>query len=466
MVTSTSSKRSQDGKGDASLAPEAYDFAPDLLTIQQSPPSRLPRFVAVGVTASMLLFMAWAAFAKLDIIAVAPGKLVPLSYTKVVQPSEPGVVTEVLVKDGDVVKAGQLLVRLDARLSDSDMHGLGNEVALKRLSLRRIEAELADRPFLLQANDPPALAAQVAAQYRARRLSYSDAVAQETETMNKARSDLQAAEQVLRKLTNTLPLLEQAAQAYEKLVKDGFMGEVAANEKKREWLEREQDMLAQRANVESLKSVIAQSERKIASLRSGYRSQLENERIDTLALLNRSQQDLDKSTIRSGMLEIRAPTDGIVKDLAVTTQGAVVQAGALLANIVPRNEPVQAEVLLGNEDVGFVAVGQATRVKIAAFPFQKYGLLEGNVIHVAADATGTQNSGASSQNQAANAAAATGYRALVSLNQQTLRAPNGETLTLAPGMQVLAEIHQGERTVLEYLLSPVMKVSQEAARER
>jgi HlyD family secretion protein len=270
----------------------------------------------------------------------------------------------------------------------------------------------------------------------------------------------------LRKLTNTLPLLEQAAQAYEKLVKDGFMGEVAANEKKREWLEREQDMLAQRANVESLKSVIAQSERKIASLRSGYRSQLENERIDTLALLNRSQQDLDKSTIRSGMLEIRAPTDGIVKDMAVTTQGAVVQAGALLANIVPRNEPVQAEVLLGNEDVGFVAVGQATRVKIAAFPFQKYGLLEGNVIHVAADATGTQNSGASSQNQAANAAAATGYRALVSLNQQTLRAPNGETLTLAPGMQVLAEIHQGERTVLEYLLSPVMKVSQEAARER
>jgi HlyD family secretion protein len=285
--------------------------------------------------------------------------------------------------------------------------------------------------------------------------------------MKKARADLRAAEEVLRKLTKTLPMLEQSAAAYDKLVKEGFVGEVAANEKKREWLEREQDMLAQQASVESLKSVIAQSDRKIASLGSSYRSQLENERIDTLALLNRSQQDLDKSTIRSGMLEIRAPTDGIVKDLAVTTQGAVVQAGALLANIVPQNEPVQAEVLLGNEDVGFVAVGQAARVKVAAYPFQKYGLLEGSVILLAADAAGSQLSAASQQAQSPNAsAAATGYRALVRLDRQSLRAQNGETLALAPGMQVVAEIHQGNRTVLEYLLSPVMKVSQEAARER
>jgi hemolysin D len=441
------------------LDKEAHDFRPDLLTIQHSPPSAWPRGLLLAVVALLGGLVLWAIFAKLDVVATAQGRLVPISFTKVVQPAEAGVVLDILVKDGDVVKAGQVLLRLDARLAQSEMAGLGKDVAIKRLTLRRIEAELADRPFSPQAGDPPEVAAQVEAQFRARRQSYLDAQAQETEAFNKAKADLAGANQVLSKLRQTVPLYRQSAEAYDKLLKEGFVGEVAANEKKREFVEREQDFKAQESNVLSLKAVIAGSEKKLTSIRSSYRSQLENERIDTATQLNKSSQELDKSTIRSGLLEIKAPNDGVVKDLAVTTKGAVVQAGALLLNVVPKDEPVQAEVLLSNEDVGFVAVGQKAQVKVAAYPFQKYGLMEGRVTLLAADSSDPKQQQATQQPQLS-------YRALVTLNSQALTAPNGEKLALSPGMLISAEIHQGQRTVLEYLLSPVQKVGAEAARER
>ena len=441
------------------LSQLAWDFTPDLLTIQQSPPSRWPRglmLALVGLTAALV---AWACVAKLDVIASAQGRLVPMTFTKVVQPAEPGVVLDILVKDGDFVKANQVLLRLDPQLAQSELVGLSRDVAIKRLTLQRIEAELTDQPFIPSVRAPSDVASQVATQYRARRQSYKDALDQESEALNKAKADLAGAQQIVDKLVQTVPIYQKSAIAYEKLMKEGFVGEVAANEKRREFVEREQDLKAQESAVNSLQSVIAASQKKSASIRSNYRSQLENDRIEIVTQLNKSNQDLDKSTIRSRLLEIKSPTDGVIKDLSVTSKGAVVQAGALLLNVVPRGEPVQAEVLLSNEDVGFVAVGQKAQIKIAAYPFQKYGLVDGKVIHLSADSSDPKQQQQTQQPQLS-------YRALVALDTQGLKSPGGEALALSAGMLVVAEVNQGKRTVIEYLLSPVQKVSAEAGRER
>ena len=442
------------------LTPEALDFAPDLLAIQERPPARLPRALLLTVAALVGLLLLWAIFAKLDIIATAEGRLVPLTFTKVVQPAEAGVVSQILVQEGDRVVPGQLLMRLDARLSQADTQALGREVALKALTLRRIAAELADRPFLPGKGDDADLFVRVESQFRARRQAHFDSLAQEAEALNKARAELQAAHQLQDKLVQTLPGYRQSAQAYRHLVQEGFVGELAANDKSREALEKELDINVQEATVQSLRAAIAQSEQRMASLRSQYRSQLENERMETLAVLNRSGQDLEKARLKADQLEIRAPNAGVVKDLATTTRGAVVAAGALLMNIVPQNEPLQAEVQLKNEDMGFVAVGQAVRVKVAAYPFQTYGLLEGRVALVSADAADPR------QTPQGQPPVLT-YRAIVQLeSNQLASAATGERLALSPGMGVTAEIHQGRRSVMEYLLSPVRKLGQEAARER
>lgn len=447
------------------LAAQAHDFAPDLLTLQLSPPSRLPRAVLLSLSAVVGCLLAWSCWAELDIVATAQGRLVPLSYTKVVQPAEAGVVSEILVRDGDTVRAGQVLLRLDARLSQTDLQAQRQDVAIKNLTLQRIAAELAGAdadgamPFTPQAGTgSAALGVQVRAQFRARRQAFVDAQAQEAHSLEKARAELGSAEQVYSKLKQTLPIYAQSAEAYDKLQKEGFVGEVAASEKRRDWLEKSQDLKAQASTLASLQAAIAQSSKKLASLRSNYQSQLENERMETETQLAKSAQELDKSTIRSGLLDIRSPTDGVVKDLAITSKNAVVQAGALLMNIVPQAEALQAEVLLANEDVGFVVVGQKAQVKIAAFPFTKYGLLQGRVMHVGADASDPK------QNNSPQAAALA-YRALIKLDSQSL-VGSGRVLALGSGMAATAEIHQGTRTVMAYLLSPVLKVRAEAARER
>lgn len=284
-------------------------------------------------------------------------------------------------------------------------------------------------------------------------------LAQEDSAQNKARADLASAQQILSKLRQTLPIYRQSAEAHEKLLKEGFVGEMTANDKRREWLESEQNLKAQEAAVHSLAAVIEGSERRKAALKSNYRAELENERLEAVTQLNRSAQELDKSTIKTGFFEVKAPTDGVVKDLSVNSPGAVIAAGNVLMNIVPRGEPMQAEVLLSNEDVGFVAAGQKAQVKIAAFPFQKYGLIDGKVALLSPDSADQRQQQQTGQPQLS-------YRALITMAQQSLRAPGGDTLDLQPGMLVTAEIHQGQRTVLEYLLSPVQKTVKEAARER
>lgn len=444
----------------ALLSPEALDFAPDLLAIQERPPERLPRAILLSVVALVGVLLLWAMLAKLDIIASAEGRLVPASFTKVVQPSEAGVVSEILVKDGDAVREGQVLLRMDARLSSADTQALGTDVALRRLTLQRIDAELTGRVVLPSKGERLDLFAQVDNQFKARRQAYQDALAQESEALNKAKADLAAAQQVLEKLSQTVPVYRQSAEAYRKLVTEGFVGELAAAEKSREAVEKEQDLKTQAANVVSLNAAIAQGEKRVAAVRSQYRSQLEDMRVETHAALNRSAQEFEKSSVKAGMLEIRSPADGIVKDLAVTAKGAVVAAGATLMNVVPIGESLQAEVLMKNEDVGFVAAGQPARIKVAAYPFQKYGMLEGSVGLVSADAADPRQT---PQGQAPQLT----YRALLKLDAPALlSAATGESLALTPGMLVTAEIHQGQRTVLEYLLSPVRKVTQEAARER
>jgi hemolysin D len=151
-----------------------------------------------------------------------------------------------------------------------------------------------------------------------------------------------------------------------------------------------------------------------------------------------------------------------VKDLATTTEGAVVQPSSVLLTLVPQGEPLFADVMIRNEDIGFVQPGQSAQVKLAAFPFQKYGLLQGKVIHVSADATEQ-----AAQQGSGGAAAQAIFKARIQLAQQHLNSPTtGQRLAAGAGMQITAEIHQGRRTVLEYLLSPVSKATQEAGRER
>jgi hemolysin D len=439
--------------------------------VQSRGPSESGRVVLWTVCVLVLALIVWATFGKLDVIASADGKLAPQTLVKIVQPAEAGVVRQLLVEEGNSVKAGQVLARLDTTLASADRSGLGSDLTTQQMQVRRIEAELAGRTMTARTGDDPQVYAQVAQQFDAHRKTYFDSLGQERSMFAKAEHEKRSAVETLAKLEQTLPILRDAANNLAGLAKDGYVASARSEEKRRETIERTGDIDAQKATIEALSASVAAQGQRVSQLQSAYRSELEKELSEVRSRIGQLRPNLDKSIYREGQMELRAPQDGVIKDLATTTVGAVVQPGSVVLTLVPKGEQLFADVNVKNEDVGFVQAGQRAQVKLAAYPFQRYGMLAGKVIHVSADATdiprNAQNG--ASANGAADGASSNGtanYKARVQLDQQTLVDPQGNRLRITPGMQVVVEINQGKRTVLEYLLSPVQKAVSEAARER
>ena len=459
---------------------DPLDFSPGLLRIQAQPPTPFARALLYGLLTLLGLLFIWAIFGKLDVVASAEGKLLPQSYLKIVQPSEQGVIRDILVEEGQHIKAGQVLMRMDTTLTEADGKTLESDTRGKRITLRRIDAELAGHSFAKQPGDPDELYTQTLAQYRANRVAYETALSQERSLYDKAQSDLSAAEEIRTKLLKTLPHYRQQDEAYEKLAKDGFVSKIMATDKAREHIEKEQDFKSQESLIRSAQASLAQSSRRLAQITADYRRQLQTERADIEDKLDKSQGELAKQQYRRNLHELKAPQECggataeqpgtsptlggcIVKDLATHTIGTVISPGTILMTLVPSNEILRAEVWVGNQDVGFIHTGEPVKIKLAAYQFQKYGMVEGRVAHLSADASDTppnQQQPGKTGNSLPFA-----YRALIDLKAQHLIA-DGVRHSLTPGMQVTAEIHLGTRTILEYLLSPVMGAFQEAGRER
>jgi len=441
----------------------------DLLRlIQFEEPARIPRVVLAVICVLVLALLVWAIFGRLDIIATADGKLVPQTLVKIVQPAESGVVSEILVSEGDRVKAGQVLVRLDATVARADRAGLAETLAVLHLQMRRVRAELDDQPMLSSPGDAPLLFAQVQQQYLAHRKAWLDGIEQERLLLQRSEYELKSATQILSKLEQTLPSYLKSADSYARLGREGFFSDLAAAEKQREAIEKKKDLDAQVSSVAALNATIAAQGLKIRQLQSQYKSELQRELANLRARVAQLQPDLDKSIYRHGLMELKAPQDGIIKDLATTTRGAVVQPGSILMTLVPANEALYADVSIRNEDVGFVQIGQAASVKLAAYPFQKYGMLTGRVSLISADASAPTTGAAGAAADAPGRPEGGGsiYKARLALDGQSLIDTQGVALPLTPGMQIVAEIRQGQRTVMEYLLSPVQKALGEAGRER
>jgi HlyD family secretion protein len=453
----------------ATAGPKAdpLDFAPHLLRIQEKPPLPLAGWMLRVLLVFLVVMLLWVAFGKLDIVAVAEGKLVPQTYLKIVQPAEQGIVKEILVREGEAVKEGQVLIRMDPQLTQADLKATQADYDNKQLSIRRIDAQISGAPFTRAAGDSADIFTRVQAQYKANIAAYESALAQERSNLDKARHDLAGAEQTKEKLEQVLPHYRAQEKAFEKLTSEGYAGRLMYTDKQRERIEKEQDLRTQEFVIQSNRSLIEQSQKKIAQITADYRRQLEAERVDTAAQLDKVTQELSKQEYRQGLLELRAPQAGLVKDLATHTAGTVSSPGTILLTIVPQNEKLLAEVWVSNEDVGFVHPGQKAKLKLVAFQFQKYGMIEGKVMTVSADSTEAPSPNTRSDTPSGRdrPMGPLTYRALIELERQEL-VSDTVRYPLSAGMQVAGDIHLGTRTVLEYVLSPVQKAFHEAGRER
>jgi hemolysin D len=217
------------------INPQTLDFTPQLLHmhIQQAHPSPMPRMVLGLIFVLIVVMLVWATFGRLDVVAVAEGKLIPATYLKIVQPSEGGIVKDIRVTEGELVKEGQILVEMDSHAAEADSTTITDALNYHDLTLRRIAAELNGTPFHRKPGDDLNLFDKVNAAYLANIRAYQDDLSAELGSKRKAQSDLAASQEIQRKLEQTLPTYKAQEASYEELGKEGFAGQLMVDEKKR-----------------------------------------------------------------------------------------------------------------------------------------------------------------------------------------------------------------------------------------
>ncbi len=430
------------------------EFLPAVLEIQLAPPSPLGRVISWTILALFTVAVLWASFGKIDITAVARGRIIAGGHTKTVQPLESGVVTAIHVRDGQKVQKGEVLLELDPTLTGADRERLTHEDQVALAETARLRALLAGRTTL---GELPGVDGEVVA--RQQRLlqdqlsEHQAHLAVAERIVEQRQAALQAAQADILRLEQVVPIVSDRAQAFKGLKEAGHASLLEYSETERERIERVQELAGARERRSSEQSSLAEARSNLAAITAEFakltRTELAQAEIRALAL----SKELVKATHTDQRQRLTAPVDGTVQQLAIHTVGGVVTPAQPLLVVVPDEDQLEVEAWVENKDIGFVDAGQTVEIKVDAFPFTRYGMIEGEVVTLSKDAVQLEDVGYV-------------FAARARMDKAQIAVENGKVVNLSPGMTVAVEIRTGERRLIEYFLSPVLKAVGESGRER
>ncbi len=458
------------------------EFLPAALEILDTPASPIRLALLISICTLVVIALAWSWIGKVDVMAVAAGKIQPTGRVKVVQPREGGRVEAVAVRDGQRVAEGDLLIRLDQREAQAD------EIALSS-ALQSFEAEVTRRGAALIAVERgvPAEITQwapgIPQDVREREIRVLKG---DVDRLGAQLSALDA--QRIQKLAEEARLEATIAAQRELLATQdtriGMRTELMEREvgSKAQLLDAREVRQTQMVNLRVQEGQLAEAraaldviERNRTALKSTFIAENAQKLADTERQIEETRQRLAKARARLEQTTITAPIAGTVTALAVIGAGQVVSMGEEVMRIVPEGSRLELEVYMPNRDIGFVHMGAPAVVKIDSFPFTRFGAIEGKVVRVARDAVASSDVEQSfvSPASAPRTKGAGGSQAMqnlvfpvtVALEGQSMMV-DGAQIPLSPGMTAQAEIKTGQRRILEYLFSPLVDVSSRAMRER
>ncbi|WP_235302701.1 HlyD family type I secretion periplasmic adaptor subunit [Sphingopyxis sp. MWB1] len=439
------------------LRTEEVTFLPAALEIVERPVSPTARATAWIMLAGLALAIGWLTFGKVDVVASASGRLIPVDHVKVIQPAEAGVVRNILVRDGERVRKGETLIELDPTMSSAEAVQAERALEVAQLDAARARAIIS----ALDGNGvafvaPPGTAFETARSQEAlARAQFEDIRA----TTVRHRAEWQAAvaargeaDVEVAKLAETMPLLDEQIAANEALLQKGFVSKLKVIEMRRQRLAtgRDYEIALQTSSKASAQIHVAQGAIMQSEAEARSRILTDLTRAEAEATLRR--EELRKARQRSSLQRLVSPVDGTIAQLTVHTIGGVLEAAKPIMVVVPSDGKLVAEVKVLNKDAGFVRIGQPVALKLEAFPFTRHGTLPGKIQSIGSDSVADEKLGLV-------------YVARVTL-EQTFIDRDGVRSTLTPGMSVTADIRTGLRSILSYLISPLEKARLEAGRER
>jgi hemolysin D len=434
-----------------------HEFLPAALEIIEKPPSPGLRWLMLTLCSLFAVALVWACIGKVDTVAVATGKVVPSAKVKIIQPIEIGALRAIHVHNGQRVKRGQLLIELDSTLAGADDAQATQGLLSARLTQARNDALVGylatgRLAYAAPAGTPPAIAMTQARFVRAAIAEYEAQRASLQESRAQSAAELAAANAEIAKLNETLPLVDRQLEGRRTLSDKGYYSKLKLLEYEQLRVEHIQNIAVQRSSAARARAAIANVDAQIAGLRETFRKTAFADFSEAEDKASVATEEIRKTARRRQYQELRSPVDGVVQQLAVNTVGGVVQPAQPLMVIVPLAVEVEVEAQILNRDIGFIREGQPVRVKLEAFPFTDYGLVEGEVASISRDAIEDEKRGLI-------------YAVRVRLKRRTIRV-RGQDMPIGPGLAVQAEIRTGERRIIQYLVSPIAQTFDEAGRER
>ncbi len=397
----------------------------------------------------MLVLVVWGAFARLDEITRGLGKVVPSSKVQMVQAATPATVTAILVKPGQLVKQGDLLVRLDDSQSSSALGQL--EAENQRLSARasRLQQEGGggDGGCVGEScADESRLSAMRQATARSRETGLAAAVEQR-------RRDLSEGQATVSSLENSARLAQEQVEMLRPLAAKGIVPQTELLSAQRELVDVQGRLSAARQGVGRASAAISEAQAQLSQARFDFRQQALSERSEVATKIAVNAETIKGASARLERNELRAPVTGLVNDVQVTTVGGFVNAGEKIMQVVPVGDKLLIEARVAPKDIAFIKVGDRAVVKVTAYDFSIYGGLAGKVRNISADSIFDEV-----EKQAY-------YNVMIETDRAWL-VKNGQRLPIMPGMICDVEIITGSKSVLAYLFKPVLRALDEALTER
>ena len=448
-----------------------HEFLPAALEIIEKPPSPGLRILMLLLCGLFALALLWSFIGQVDVVAVASGHTRPTGNVKVIQPMEVATVRGIHVRNGQRVRRGQLLIELDPTIATAEESQATRGLLAARLAEARnaaLLAHLQGRPASFRAppgTPPEAVATQAElvrskiAEYEAQRASLQQSRAQRQAQLSAARAEIE-------KLRRTLPLIDEQLSARRDLAARGHFSRLRLLEYEQARIEHVQNIAVQESNALGADAGIRNIDAELAALRERLAEEAATELSTSETEAGLRAEDLRKSERRRQLQRLVSPIDGVVQQLAIHTVGGVVQPAQALMVVVPVDVEIAVEAQILNRDIGFVREGQPVRIKLEAFPFTDYGIVEGIVETISRDAIASEGQpAAQGQAERGPAQPALLYSARIRLNRNHILV-GGRRQPIGPGMAVQAEIRTGRRRIIQYLLSPISQSIDEAGRER
>ena len=456
---------------------EELAFLPAALEIVETPPSPTGRAIGASIIVLFTLALLWASIGKVDIVATATGKIIPNGHSKVIQPFETGVVRAIHVADGQTVNEGDALIELDPTINASETTHLQSDLQSAQLDIARLHAALSDSDDPVSAFHPQegASASLVAMQrqFLASQVAEHKAkiAALDGQTAQK-KAELGTIQATIDKLDAVIPTIQERVKIRKQL--NEFGSQLQYFEVLQQLTESQQERLVQLSRHQEAEAALAAITDTRSQTEAEYRRTLFGELNDAERKAAEYAADLAKAEQRTKLQLLTAPVSGVVQQLAVHTVGGVVTPAQTLLVIVPNDSRLEIEAMVGNRDIGFVHTGDDVQIKVDTFDFTRYGLLHGKVLSISSDSIVHDLPGdKSTDNKTAGSTTASSepkgqelsYAARISLDRTQMQVED-KLVNLSPGMAVTAEIKTGSRRIIGYLLSPLMKYTEDSLHER